>query len=583
MAERAAVTGTSRGATKAATAEAVTTNAAPTKATTKAATAEASAKRSASKRSAATKATTRTATKGSATTRAAMTKAAATKATTRTATKGSATTRAATTKAATKARTRATTTKAATPGARGRRVARLEPSRDLTHAELRALGRSRRKQASRRSHGRWVPSPQRPDPVELLIESNRSRLPTLAPIRIGRMVADPFAFLRGSAVVMAHDLATTPTSGIHVQACGDAHLLNLGVFATPERHLVFDLNDFDETLPGPWEWDVKRLAASFVVSARVAGMPADVGPDVARAVARSYRTQLAVAAEHTNLERWYARLDVDHILATLTGAVDGDPDRERILARATRAIDKARHRDSLHALDRFTDVVDGQRVIVPAPPLIQRLEDDHQRHRLHAFFNRYRESLPDDRRFLLDQYHFVDAALKVVGVGSVGTRAFIVLLASRAALDPLFLQIKEAQASVLAPFVGRSAYANEGRRVVEGQRLLQAASDVFLGWGESEGRHYYVRQLRDMKGSADPTTMRPATLAAYAELCGHALARAHACTVHPALLTGYLGAGDAHDGAIARFAVAYADQTERDHERLVQAVRMGRLPAIQGI
>ena len=464
------------------------------------------------------------------------------------------------------------------------RVAHLEPPRHLSRAELRALGRARRGQAPRRGFAEWEPPPRRRDPVRTLAASNRSRLPDIAPIRIGRMMTDPFAFLRGSAGVMADDLAHTPASGITVQASGDMHLLNLGVFGTPERNLVFDVNDFDETLPGPWEWDLKRLVASFVVTARTTGLGDDAGRAAARAAAEAYRIRLGELAELTSVERRYLHVTPDDVTQTILqyGAL-GDKQRKKLLKRSGKVQRKARSKTSFQALDRYTDLVDGRRVIVPDPPLVQPLEDDAYVRRVHRFFDRYVTSLPDHVRRLLDDYRYVDAALKVVGVGSVGTRAFMVLLASEAGEDPLFLQIKEAQPSVLSPHVGASAYPNQGQRVVEGQRLLQSATDLFLGWGSVNRRDFYVRQLRDMKGSADPTRMKVPALEAYGTLCGGTVAQAHARTIEPEILVGYLGRTARLDDAAVTFAAAYADQTERDHEALVDAVRAGRIEAIEGV
>jgi uncharacterized protein (DUF2252 family) len=388
------------------------------------------------------------------------------------------------------------------------------------------------------------------------------------------MLQSPFTFLRGAPLVMADDLSRTPVSGIRVQACGDAHGFNFGLFATPERHLVFDVNDFDETLPGPWEWDVKRLAASVVVAGRVAGLQEHDCIEGVRWLGERYCERLRDLTEQTALEIHYRHMDVDTMLARVH-------DESRGLLE--RSILKARHRTSLQAFDKLTRVVDGRRQITEDPPLLHRLPDAEV-DRLHRFLSRYRQTLPDDRGHLLGQYRFVDAARKVVGVGSVGTRCYILLLEGRIERDPLFLQVKEAQASVLEPYVGRSAYDHHGRRVVEGQRLMQWASDLFLGWA-NYGRHrFYVRQLRDMKGGgSDVGLATPGLLRDYGFLCAGTLARAHARSTDPALLAGYLGRGERFVDAIVGFAVDYADQTERDYTALVQAVRTGRVAAERGL
>ncbi|MBX3287428.1 MAG: DUF2252 domain-containing protein [Actinobacteria bacterium] len=451
--------------------------------------------------------------------------------------------------------------------------------RDLDRDGLLAFGKAQRKQAPRRELGAWAPASDRPDPVEVLRAGAADRLPALAPIRIGRMAVDPFAFLRGSAEVMANDIGPSATSGIPVQVCGDAHLVNFGLFATTERNLVFDLNDFDETAVGAWEWDVLRLAASVVVAARANGMTADEGVGAARQVATSYRERMADLAELSALDRRYLRIDIDAVIDALRAAEGA----EQQLKRTEKQVAKARRKDRFNALERFTEIRDGERVIVADPPLVQPLPHDTYREQLLALYAGYRSTLPSHVVALLDQHRFVDIALKVVGVGSVGTRAFMVLLAGRADLDPLFLQIKEASASVFRPWAAPATWSSDGQRVVEGQRLLQAAGDLFLGWGSADGRDYYVRQLRDMKGGADVARMLPAGLQRYAGLCAVALANAHGRSQQPALISGYLGTNDKADDAIARFAVSYADQTERDHAALVTAVRAGRIEATEGI
>ena len=439
--------------------------------------------------------------------------------------------------------------------------------------ETRAAVRDLRTRVPRSSHGNWQPPQDRLDPIELLEASNRTRLPELVPVRNGRMLQSPFTFYRGAPLVMASDLSHTPSTGIKLQICGDAHLLNFGTYATPERNLVFDVNDFDETQVGPWEWDVKRLAASLVVAARTTGQTDSHGVDAAHACALQYRSGMAALAELSSFEVWHSRIDVDALLAAAP--------TKHTRVEVERTVAKARRRTSMQALSKLTTVQAGKRVIVEDPPLIVRL-DEQQVEQALRLAKTYRATLEPDRRLLLDRYEFVDAALKVVGVGSVGTRCFVVLLAGVADLDPLFLQIKEAQPSVLSPYAGRSPYRNQGQRVVVGQRIMQAASDVFLGWARADGFDTYVRQLRDMKGSAEIDGSDGRSLADYGRLCGATLARAHARSGDPALLAGYLGNGSAFDEALGRFAVAYADQTERDYEAFTRAVRTGRLEAIEG-
>jgi uncharacterized protein (DUF2252 family) len=443
-----------------------------------------------------------------------------------------------------------------------------------TPAERLAAGKARRTQVPRSAHAAWQPPADRPDPVALLEESNRQRLQHLVPIRYGRMLASPFAYLRGSPIVMAHDLASTPVSGIRVQACGDAHLMNFGVYASPERNLLFDVNDFDETLPGPWEWDLKRLAASFVVAGRSYGRRGADCLEAARACAQSYRERIRAYSRMRLLEVWYSRVDAQAVLRVLQPTVRAEMSRE---------FDKARRRNSLQALSKLATLSNGQLRIVEDPPLISHASDDALGESLRRFFAGYYATLQDDRRSLIERYRFVDFALKVVGVGSVGTRCFIVLLDGSHHEDPLFLQIKEAQASVLEPHLGRSHYQNHGHRVVNGQRLIQSASDIFLGWSSDGSHHYYVRQLRDMKATANLETMSGPDLAAYATLCGWVLARAHARSGDAALIAGYLGKNDVFDKALVAFARAYADQTERDFETFEAAVRSGRLVAEKGL
>jgi uncharacterized protein (DUF2252 family) len=447
----------------------------------------------------------------------------------------------------------------------------------MTRAERNAAGKALRARTPRSSHAGWSPAADRDDPVALLESQNRSRVQELVPIRFGRMMTSPFAFLRGSALVMARDLATTPSSDIRVQACGDAHLVNFGVFGTQERNLVFGINDFDETYPGAWEWDVKRLAASAVVAARFIGANESQAAEAARSAVRSYRTRMAEYAQLGNLELWYTYLDADKILAVLSPITR---------ARAEEIIAKARGRTNLQVMAKTTELVGADFRIIESPPLIVRVPEsvggDNLDQLLARWLATYTASLVSDRRELLSKYRMIDAVRKVVGVGSVGTRCFVILLRGEDERDPLFLQVKEATASVLER---GGARAHHGKRVVEGQRLLQPAPDIFLGWGRlSRGGpsvDFYVRQLRDMKGgvTVDPAVNRPAGVIEYTALCGWALALAHARSGDASMISGYLGSGDAFDEAVTSFAVAYADQTERDHEALVKAVKDGRIHA----
>jgi uncharacterized protein (DUF2252 family) len=389
------------------------------------------------------------------------------------------------------------------------------------------------------------------------------------------MTPSPFAYMRGAAMVMAEDLAGTPRTGMRAQLCGDAHLLNFGAYASPERDLLFDVNDFDETLSGPWEWDLKRLAASLVVAGRENGFGGVHCREAARTAVASYRTRMAEYSEMGELEVWYSRVGADEILGLIS-----DPKSKK---KATKSIKKARGRDSLQALSKLTRVVDGRRRFEEDPPLLTRVVEEEIRAQIDEILRSYRRTLQDDRRHLLDRYRFVDAARKVVGVGSVGTRAFVVLLEGRDEDDPLFLQVKEAKASVLEPYLSRSTYKNQGHRVVAGQRLMQAASDIFLGWLRGgAGRDYYWRQLRDMKGSAKVEGMSPDELAIYGRLCGWVLARAHARSGDRVQIASYLGRSERFDGAIADFAKGYADQTERDHAALCAALKSGRVAGHAG-
>jgi uncharacterized protein (DUF2252 family) len=446
-------------------------------------------------------------------------------------------------------------------------------------------GRAARASARRSAHGEWSPGEDREDPVAILERQAASRVPELVPIRYGRMSASPFAFFRGAAAVMSADLATTPASGLRVQACGDAHLSNFGAFAAPDRRLVFDLNDFDESLPGPWEWDVKRLAASFAIAGRENGLKRKQRAAAVLTAASTYREAMRAFASQSNLEVWYARLDVEAVMGEIEAE---DP---KAVKQVRRGVDKARSKDSLRALEKLTEVVDGELRIRSEPPLLvpgEELVEKGQSRDMGEFLDgvldSYRDSLPADRQHLLDGYTMRHIARKVVGVGSVGTRAWVVLLTGADDADPLFLQAKEAEASVLEPYVGASRYKNHGRRVVEGQRLMQAASDIFLGWCPAVGldgrdRDFYVRQLWDWKRSAEVESLTPRGLEVYARICGWTLARAHARSGDRVALAAYLGAGDAFDTAIAEFAESYADQSERDHAALVAAIDAGRIAA----
>jgi uncharacterized protein (DUF2252 family) len=445
----------------------------------------------------------------------------------------------------------------------------------LAVADRLASGRALRAKVPRSAHASWKPADDRPHPIELLEASNRSRLPELVPIRYGRMLQSPFTFLRGSAAVMAHDLAGTPATGLRVQACGDCHLMNFGAFASPERALIFDINDFDETLPAPWEWDVKRLAASAAVAGRHLGASARDCRAAAQAAARSYRERLRRFARMTALDVWYARIPFRSLVRLSRTA------EERTLWE--QGARNARARTAVHVIPKLIATVSEHRRIVDNPPCIYHPADVGPfEAEMRDLFRHYRASLPDALRFLFDRYRFVDAAVKVVGVGSVGTRCAVAYFEAGPD-DPLVLQVKEAQHSVLEAYAGKSAHANQGQRVVVGQRLMQSAGDIFLGWARAEagGFDYYVRQLRDMKGSVPLEAMTPAALADYAEYCGWALARAHAKSGDAARISGYLGKSDAFDHALAAFADAYADQTEQDHAALVKAVRSGRIHAEQ--
>jgi uncharacterized protein (DUF2252 family) len=457
------------------------------------------------------------------------------------------------------------------------------PHEVLTPDEWRARGRERRNLVPRSSHAQWAPPEDRPDPVAILEEQAKTRVADLIPIRHGRMIASPFGYFRGAAAPMAWDLAHTPTTEIRVQACGDAHLLNFGMFAAPDRRLVFDVNDFDETLPAPFDWDVKRLAASFAVAARDNGFPDRDAHTAARLAVRSYRTEMANYAAMRFLKVWYSRIDVDEVSRLFDALQPKDAVRRRHLD-----ISKAMSRTSLKAFLKMCDQVEGQYRIRPANPVIVRFPIELYpgvQEELRSAVALYLRTLQADRREVMRRFYFGDFARKVVGVGSVGTEAFIMLLLGDREDEPLFLQLKEAQESVLAPFAGKSEYAHQGERVVTGQRLTQAAADPFLGWTSGIGtngtaiKDYYVRQLRDMKGSMSVPLMDPLQLDYYGRLCGWALARAHARTGRATMISGYLGSSEAFDRAIADFAVAYADQNEQDYRRLLEAVSAGRVLA----
>ncbi|NNJ94316.1 MAG: DUF2252 domain-containing protein [Halobacteria archaeon] len=439
-----------------------------------------------------------------------------------------------------------------------------------TRAELQALGRSLRKRATPRDHAPWQPDPQRPDPVDILRSQEGDRVEELVPIRYGRMAASPFAFYRGAAAVMAWDLARTPVSGINVQACGDAHVDNFGVYASPERRLVFDINDFDETLPSPWEYDIKRMAVSVLLAARDQGWGDDVGVDSVRIAVRRYCTMLYRLSQMTTLDIHYAHAESSQLI---------EESEDPRFADALRGIvKKARKRTHLQTFRKEVTTRNGQLRFVEDPPLLVRLPDEEIDH-FHSLFNRYRETLQDNRRHVLQKYRFRDAARKVVGVGSVGLRAYVILLQGRGDPDPLLVQVKQAVSSVLTPYAGRSGHQWHGQRVVVGQRLMQAISDPFLGWAPSAERDFYVRQLRDMKGQTGPADSAH-VFEASMSLCGETLARAHARSVEPALLSGYLGKkGGPFVDSIVAFARAYADQSERDYERLVGAIRDGDVAA----
>ncbi|HEY5186916.1 MAG TPA: DUF2252 domain-containing protein [Actinomycetes bacterium] len=463
----------------------------------------------------------------------------------------------------------------------------------LTLDERRALGQSARDRTPPSSSEGWRSALARPDPVALLEEQDATREPDLVPVRHGRMIVSPFTFYRGAAKIMAADLKDTPRAGLTVQLCGDAHLSNFGFFASPERRLLFDLNDFDETLPGPFEYDVKRMAASFTVASRNNGHTKADTKAAARASVAAYREAMADFAQMRTMDIWYAHLAEEDIAAAVRSTAKNKATKKDI-RRGERNIEKARTRDSLQALSKLAENVDGTHRIVSRPPIVVPMRDlaetyglspDAVQAAVHAQFRAYRATLQPDRRDLLERFQVVDMARKVVGVGSVGTRAFIVLLQGRDDGDPLFLQVKEATASVLEDHLPKSRYTQHGDRVVQGQRRMQAASDVFLGWtrGRDTSRYFYWRQLRDMKGSALVELMSPTALEFYAGLCGWTLARAHARTGDPVAMSAYLGNSDAFDRAIVDFARRYADQNERDYQAFLESIESGRLSALEGV
>jgi uncharacterized protein (DUF2252 family) len=460
----------------------------------------------------------------------------------------------------------------------------------LTADERVARGKVARREVPRSSHAGFTPGEHRRDPVAMLEQQAVSRVQELIPIRYGRMLVSPFTFYRGAALIMAADLSASPRSGINTQVCGDAHLMNFGVFASPERRLEFGINDFDETLPGPWEWDVKRLAASFAIAGRDNGYSAKDRAKVLLTLVAQYRAAMHEFAAMKNLAVWYSHSDIDAALAELRRGV-----APAARKRAEANIAKARTRDSMQAFGKLTHLVDGERRIVSNPPLIQPIEELVEgmervqiEEQLRGIIRSYRQTLPSDRRHLLEEFRVVDMARKVVGVGSVGTRAWIVLMLGRDDADPLFLQAKEAQPSVLEEFVGRTARGSQGERVVHGQHLMQASSDIFLGWDVVTGmdgveRDFYIRQLRDWKGAALVETMTPSVMSIYARICAHSLARAHARSGDRIAIAAYLGTSDSFDRAIAEFSELYADQNERDYDALVQAEKDGRITVERGL
>jgi uncharacterized protein (DUF2252 family) len=477
----------------------------------------------------------------------------------------------------------------------------------LNLEERRAKGGQARQRVPLSSHSGWSPAADRPDTVALLEAQNLTREPDLVPVRHGRMMVSPFTFYRGAAKIMAADLEGTPRAGLVAQLCGDAHLSNFGVYASPERRLVFDLNDFDETFPGPFEYDVKRMAASFTIAGRNNGFSGADTRAATLASVTAYREAMAGFAEMRTLAIWYAHLPEDELMNAVRGTVAGIAQTakgkqgkkevkaaKKAAGRAEQMVQKARTHDSLQALSKLGELVDGQYRIVSQPPIVipareltatSGISGDELGQVIREQFRAYRATLQPDRRRLLERFEIVDMARKVVGVGSVGTRAFIVLLRGRDALDPLFLQVKEATASVLEDHLPKSRFGQPGERVVQGQRMMQAVSDIFLGWtkGVEENRYFYWRQVRDMKGSTDVESMRPVALTFYARICGWTLARAHARSGDPVAIAQYLGGTDTFDQVVTDFSLRYADQNERDFEGFIKAIRLGRLEASEGV
>ncbi len=473
---------------------------------------------------------------------------------------------------------------------RGRRPSRAKVVPHLTPAERAARGKAARAEVGRSVHAEWSSPANRRDPVDLLEAQASTRVQELVPIRYGRMLVSPFTFYRGAACVMASDLSGGPRTALEVQLCGDAHLSNFGVYAASDRRLVFDINDFDETLPGPFEWDLKRLVASFAVAGRDRGFGAKQRQAINRAVTRAYRTAMRDFAGMGTLAVWYARIDADEIVQLFQRQAS-----KKQTARIDRNVAKARTKDSLAAFAKLTHLVDGEPQIVGDPPLIVPVEDlvpprdgGSLEEFLHGLIRSYRQTLPGDRRRLLERFRYVHAARKVVGVGSVGTRAWIVLMVGRDESDPLFLQAKQAEASVLEPFLRKSAFSHHGQRVVEGQQLTQAASDIMLGWlrttdVENVDRDFYVRQLWDSKGTAAIETMNPKMMATYANVCGWALAKSHARSGDAIAIASYLGSSDALDRALSAFGESYAEQNDLDYQALKTAAASGRVKAEIGV
>lgn len=442
----------------------------------------------------------------------------------------------------------------------------------FTPEQRKAIGHLQRAALPRKEHETFQPSANRPDPVDILIQQGEGRLEHLLPIRYGRMIASPFAFFRGAAAVMAADLSRIPNTGLSAQLCGDAHVSNFGFFGSPERVLMFDMNDFDETIAGPFEWDVKRLATSAILAGRSIGLSDTTCQDIARSCVHRYQEKLAEFSEMSTIEVWHSHVTAESLLSFVPGARR----RKKVLAN----IDKARSKDSRYAVAKLTALAGGELRIVERPPLLTRLPEDEVAAVIQPFFEKYMQTLSEDRRALLDRYRYVDSAIRVGGVGSVGMRCYIVVLVGAHNQDPLVLQLKEAVQSVLAPYARSKSFRNEGERVVYGQRLIQAVSDPFLGWvRHTTGRDFYFRQLFNMKASADLASMKASIFTSYANICGEVLARAHARSGDAIAMSAYLGKNDQFAEAVSRFAMRYADQSEADHAALVQAVKIGKVPA----